>query len=81
MRLQKHETNLLESLLLWQAEVDKILERMDVCPVCLSYTTSEGHLPSKKCYQCKHQFHGNSGSSPLTGLPVHFAGNCLCRTF
>ncbi|KRX78494.1 E3 ubiquitin-protein ligase listerin [Trichinella sp. T6] len=59
MRLQKHETNLLDSLLLWQAEVDKILERMDVCPVCLSYTTSEGHLPSKKCYQCKHQFHGS----------------------
>ncbi|KRY30413.1 E3 ubiquitin-protein ligase listerin [Trichinella spiralis] len=59
MRLQKHETNLLDSLLLWQAEVDKVLERMDVCPVCLSYTTSEGHLPSKKCYQCKHQFHGS----------------------
>ncbi|XP_003382099.1 zinc finger protein 294 [Trichinella spiralis] len=53
------ETNLLDSLLLWQAEVDKVLERMDVCPVCLSYTTSEGHLPSKKCYQCKHQFHGS----------------------
>ncbi|KRY83452.1 E3 ubiquitin-protein ligase listerin [Trichinella pseudospiralis] len=59
LRLQKHESTLLDSLLLWQAEVDKILERMDVCPVCLSYTASDGHLPSKKCFQCKHQFHGS----------------------
>ena len=55
---QASNSNLIQSLLLWQTSVDKKFSGIEECPICYSVVHASTHsLPKMPCRTCKHKFH------------------------
>jgi len=47
-----------DALLLWKANVDKVFEGVEECPICyMIIHPSTGHLPKLECKTCHNKFH------------------------
>ena len=47
-----------DALTLWKANVDKVFEGVEECPICyMIIHASTGHLPKLECKTCHNKFH------------------------
>ena len=47
-----------DALLQWKANVDKVFEGVEECPICYMIVhASTGHLPKLECKTCHNKFH------------------------
>lgn len=50
----------MDGILQWKRNIDKHLEGVDDCTICmLTVSSSNYQLPRIRCRQCKHKFHGD----------------------
>ena len=78
--LDNRDGSLVDAVLLWKRNIDKVFEGVEECPIC--YTVIHlvnGTLPRLPCHTCRHKFHSaclykwfqtaNKSACPLCQTP------------
>lgn len=78
--LDNRDGSLVDAVLLWKRNIDKVFEGVEECPIC--YTVIHlvnGSLPRLACHTCRHRFHSaclfkwfqtaNKSACPLCQTP------------
>jgi E3 ubiquitin-protein ligase listerin len=78
--LDNRDGSLVDAVLLWKRNIDKVFEGVEECPIC--YTVIHlvnGTLPKLPCHTCRHRFHSaclfkwfqtaNKSACPLCQTP------------